>query len=430
LSHNIVALLGLFAAFATPEVIYAEADERKTIREIRINGLIHTHEQLVRDQLTSVVGQPYDEAAIELDRERLDRLAVFSRIEIEPIPEGDEVTLDISVVETARFVPFPAFSFVEENGVSIGAGVKASSLLGRAISASLDVRVGGQQEVEFLLDSPWGLRDKTWYGGEVHARSRVNELDHFKEKAVEGEVRGGFQFGPSLRLGGRLEFLTVNTDLPEVTLNGRSTESTPGVGMVAAYDTRDLWSNPSRGWENSFTLTRFGGLLGGAGDFTKTVVDLRRYQPLADKHTLTFFSFSTFQTGTVGIDIPIYRDMHLGGTNSVRGWSDLNAREGKNQFINTVEYRYDLFKPKPFRVLGANMYGGLKLAVFGDIGTVWNDGDQFSNNFIGGVGVGLRVIIPFIQMIRLDLAYGQRGQGIVPHFGIREKAFYHRRRVR
>ena len=67
---------------------------------------------------------------------------------------------------------------------------------------------------------------------------------------------------------------------------------------------------------------------------------------------------------------------------------------------------------------------------FGDIGTVWNESDQFSKNFIGGVGVGIRVIVPYIQMIRLDLAYGQHAQGIVPHFGIREKAFYHRRRVR
>ena len=49
---------------------------------------------------------------------------------------------------------------------------------------------------------------------------------------------------------------------------------------------------------------------------------------------------------------------------------------------------------------------------------------------IGGVGVGIRVIVPFIQMVRLDLAFGQNAQGLVPHFGIREKAFYHRRRVR
>ncbi len=89
-----------------------------------------------------------------------------------------------------------------------------------------------------------------------------------------------------------------------------------------------------------------------------------------------------------------------------------------------------MFRPGPIRVFGANLYGGIKLAAFGDLGTVWNDGDQFTKNFIGGVGVGLRVIVPFIQMVRLDLAYGQHAQGLLPHFGIREKAFHHRRRVR
>ena len=419
-----IALLGLGASFAfaqTPEL---------TIREIRVHGLEYTREALVRAQLTSEVGGPYSEEIVEQDREHLDRLAIFSRIEIEPEIDGDQVDLQISVAETARFVPFPAFSFVEENGISAGAGVKATSLLGRAISASLDIRVGGQQELEFLLDSPWGMRDKYWYGGEVHARKRTNELDHFEEDAIEGEIRGGLQFGRSFRVGGRLEFLTVNADVPEATIKDESTESTPGIGLIAAYDTRDLWSNPSRGWQNFFTMTRFGGFLGGAGDFTKTVIDIQRYHPIADKHTLTAFSFSTFHTGKVGVDIPIYRDIHLGGTNSMRGWSDLRARNGKNQFINTLEYRYDLVKPRPFKVFGQNLYGGLKLAVFGDIGTVWNENPQFSDNFIGGVGVGLRVIIPFIQMIRFDLAFGQKGEGIVPHFGIREKAFYHRRRVR
>ncbi len=430
MARAIPAAAALFAFTFALQAAPIEGDGSNTVREINIHGLEHTLESVVRQQLTSAVGDPYDEEIVELDRERLDRLAVFSEIEIEPTIDGDDVVLDIRVVETARFIPFPAFSFVEENGVSAGAGVKATSLLGRAISASLDIRLGGQQELEFLLDSPWGMRDKTWYGGEIHARSRTNELDHFGEDAIEGEIRGGLQFGPSFRVGGRFEFLTVNADVPEATLTDGSTESTPGVGLIAAYDTRDLWSDPHRGWQNMFTVTRFGGFLGGAGDFTKTVLDVGRYQPLAEKHTLTVFSFSTFHSGKVGVDIPVYRDIHLGGTNSIRGWSDLRARDGKNQFINTLEYRYDLVKPRSFRVFGANLYGGLKLAAFGDIGTVWNEREQFSKNFIGGVGVGLRLIVPFIQMIRLDLAFGQSGQGLVPHFGIREKAFYHRRRVR
>ncbi len=425
-----IAAAALLGIFLMRLALAAKPAEVRPIREIRIHGLRYTREALVRNQLTSRVGKPYSMETIARDRERLDRLAVFSSIRIEPETDGGEVIIHIHVAETARWMPFPAFSVVEENGVSVGAGVKTAGILGRAISASFDARVGGQQELEFLLDSPWGLRDKTWFGGEIHARSRTNELDHFSEDALEGEARGGFQFGPSLRLGGRFEFLTVRTDALKATLSGKPTESTPGLGLIAAYDTRDLWSDTHRGWQNVVTVTRYGGFLGGPGNFSKTVVDIQRYQPLAKKHTLTVFSFSTFQNGKVGIDIPIYRDFHLGGTNSIRGWSDLSARVGKNQFINTIEYRYDLVKPRPLRIFGANLYAGLKLAVFGDAGAAWDESKQFSRNFIGGVGVGLRLIVPFIQMIRLDLAFGESGKGLVPHFGIREKAFYHPRRVR
>ena len=425
-----IAAAALIGISSLSPALAAEPAEGLPVREIRIHGLRYTRESLVRNQLTSRVGEPYSRETIARDRERLDRLAVFSSIQIEPEAAGGAVVIHIRIAETSRWMPFPAFSVVEENGVSVGAGLKTAGIFGRAISASFDARLGGQQEIEFLLDSPWGLRDKTWFGGEIHARSRTNELDHFPEKALEGEARGGFQFGPSLRLGGRFEFLTVRADLPEATLSDKRTESTPGLGLIAAYDTRDLWSDTHRGWQNVVTVTRYGGFLGGPANFSKTVVDIRRYQPLAKKHTLAVFSFSTFQSGEVGVDIPIYRDFHLGGTNSIRGWSDLSARVGKNQLINTVEYRYDLVKPKSFRVFGANFYAGLKLAVFGDTGSAWDEGSQFSRNFIGGGGVGLRLIVPFIQMIRVDLAFGESGKGLVPHFGIREKAFYHPRRVR
>jgi len=66
----------------------------------------------------------------------------------------------------------------------------------------------------------------------------------------------------------------------------------------------------------------------------------------------------------------------------------------------------------------------------GDAGTAWNSGDEFRNNFIGGFGVGIRVIAPFIDMIRIDLAMGETGNGLSPHFGLAEKAASHANRVR
>jgi outer membrane translocation and assembly module TamA len=135
------------------------------------------------------------------------------------------------------------------------------------------------------------------------------------------------------------------------------------------------------------------------------------------------------QTGVVGKEIPIHQDFHIGGTNSVRGW-ELDARHGKNQWLSTLEYRYQLVKVRDFSVRGFNFYAGLELAAFADAGTAWNLEEEFGRDFIGGAGFGIRVIVPYVNVVRIDFGLGQPHQGLIPHIGIMEKAVYQRRRIR
>ena len=124
--------------------------------------------------------------------------------------------------------------------------------------------------------------------------------------------------------------------------------------------------------------------------------------------------------------MPSYADYAIGGENTVRGW-DFAARRGKNQFINTIEYRYAAVPTRSFRVFGINLYGGLSLAAFSDFGTAWDQADGFSDGFIGGGGIGLRLFVPYVNMIRLDLSVGN---GVHGALGINEKAVAQRNRVR
>ena len=55
---------------------------------------------------------------------------------------------------------------------------------------------------------------------------------------------------------------------------------------------------------------------------------------------------------------------------------------------------------------------------------------KFSRNFIGGYGFGIRAIIPFVNMVRFDLVWGESGVGVSVNVGIMEKAEMQRRRVR
>jgi hypothetical protein len=61
------------------------------------------------------------------------------------------------------------------------------------------------------------------------------------------------------------------------------------------------------------------------------------------------------------------------------------------------------------------------------VGSAWSDSDAFSDSVLGGYGIGLRLYIPYVNMIRLDLSFGDGAHG---GLGINEKAVAQRNRVR
>ena len=99
--------------------------------------------------------------------------------------------------------------------------------------------------------------------------------------------------------------------------------------------------------------------------------------------------------------------------------------------INTAEYRYNLMKPRAVGFKGFGVYVGLELAAFVDLGIAWNENRDFkADNFIGGYGFGLRLLVPFVDSIRIDFALGEPGKGLRSHFGLLEKAVKQRERIR
>ena len=401
----------------------------RIIREIRIEGLSNVREDIVRDQLASQVGIPYTKELEQEDRQGLDRLGVFSSIKMVAAPVSDGLVLTLKVQEMLRFLPYPSINVTDENGISAGGGVKIPSLFRRAIAFSASARFGPLTEVEVLLSSGWRRKQKLAYDGQYNYRDRPNKLDEFQEESSEFELIAGTSVQRDLRIGGRFAFLTLKSDKPDITLSADGRDNTPTLGAFLHYNNLDLKTNPHQGWEIITDINQNGGFLGGDGDFVTAQFDIRRYQQLAPKHVLALFSFTTLQSGNVGQQVPIYRDYHIGGTNSIRGW-DRDARRGNNQFISTLEYRYELLSPRSYRIKGFGFYIGLQLAAFGDLGTAWDDGKDFTRHMIGGGGFGIRLIIPYVDMIRVDFGFGQSGAGLVNHFGLREKPYYTRERIR
>jgi outer membrane protein assembly factor BamA len=426
----------LFLLSGTPRAPAAQPGESagpssygKIVREIRIRGLSITKESLVRNQLASQVGCVYTKETEKEDYRWLERLGVFSSIRIDASVVQDEVILTIEVLELPRFLPFPTLNVSSENDASGGFGGRMVNLMHHAVALSGSAKFGGLTEADFLVRAPWQRRSREWFSVRYNYRDRVNRDDHFRENSHELELRIGMSLHTDWRLSGKFGYASMGSNIPGITLSPSNRDNTPALGAVLEYDGRDSRYNPHEGWGCIFDITQNGGFLGGDGAFLTTQIDVRRYQPLAARHVLVFFSYATFQSGVVGKDVPKYRDFQIGGTNSVRGW-DSNARRGNNQFLNTVEYRYELLPPKAFRVYKFGLYVGLHLAAFADLGTAWSESNDFTRNMIAGGGFGLRVLVPIVDTVRLDLGFGQSGTLLHHHIHIREKAHFSRDRIR
>jgi len=425
-----VGACGLLKVDEKPSTgIEEETDFGPPLTEIRFEGLGYTKEWVVRRQMISNVGEPYTKESAVDDYRSLDQLKIFSSIHFDVEHGHDGVILTVTVTEVNPYTPSVKIGITDENGVSVGAGASSANLKGTALKASASFNVGGQSGVKVGLNSPWHPRKLPMYDLRFSWQIRDNAADNFREKATEVIAVVQTNLGRNFRVGARFDFFSMGSDVDGVTLSETNRDNVPQLGALVGFDSRDFPRNPDNGLLASVDIHR----AGGDANYWRSNLDFRAYwSPLGRQHTFTFFSLTTVTTGEVGVDIPVWDDFHIGGTNTVRGWT-FGARVGKNQLINTFEYRYLLLAPKLVQIWFIKMDMGLQLAAFFDNGTAWNEGRRPVDQYIAGGGIGIRLLLPSVNMLRFDMAYGEPANPtfkITLHIGANQKAVAQRLRVR
>ena len=404
----------------------ADPLEGLTVSEVRVTGLRNLSPEDVTRHLATRPGEPFHRARLALDQRRLDELRLFSAVAIKPELDGERVVLQVAVSETLRLLPTILIRVTDENGVSGGVGMRGLNLLGGGSQTGAGLLFGGETSVTAAVDTTT-ITPGTWFR---HAgfsySSRPNAIYDFDEQATFADLRLARNFSRGLRVGGLASILAIDTGTSGASLSADGQDILPTLGVFVTLDTLDSSTNPRRGTWAEVELDR---LTGNASSWS-VILDGRRFQPLSARHGIGLFSLATFQTGEVGVDLPEYQQFALGGANSVRGWG-LASRTGRNQFIGSAEYAYVARPVTPFSVFGINAYAGLQIAAFADLGLAWTDADDWRPaDAIDGYGIGLRVLVPFVDLIRIDLAWGEPGRGTTAYLGISLKAARQRQRVR
>jgi outer membrane protein assembly factor BamA len=262
---------------------------------------------------------------------------------------------------------------------------------------------------------------------------RDDTLRGFEERSDELTPWLGTYLGDHGRLKGAVSLFRMRSDVDDVTLSPDNDDTLVRLGVALGWDSRDSWRSPHRGWQNELEVWRTGGFLGGDGDFWSMNLDIRRFQPGGQRGTVVAASLLSLQSGTSGQDLPRYLQYHLGGANTLRGYSLNELGEelyGKNQLITTLEYRFELLPIRRFDILKWSFSLGVELAAFTDLGVAWERPEQLAaDRFRAGGGVGIRLLVPGAEQTRFEIGFS-KGGGIEFHFGGQSKLTAQRLRIR
>ncbi len=189
-------------------------------------------------------------------------------------------------------------------------------------------------------------------------------------------LRAGFQLGHHQ--------ITPNADqgsiLRELNPLGAQGGTLIQVNTALRYDTRDDYTNSTRGILEEIFI-EYG--LGGGGDFNgvKLSCEHRHFYSLLKGLVLAHRANADLSLGNV----PFYRELSLGGSNTVRGLAASRVR-GEARFLLNSELRWQ--GPRLSR--RQHIYTGLLL--FWDVGQIFKRADGPSmDTWRSGAGAGLRL---------------------------------------
>ena len=404
-------------AHAVTSIAELENYRGVTITEIQTAGNRVTRDYVIAREIWSEEGHPLDPALVAEDITRLENLALFGSVIVTVIPQDNGVALNFEFTEMPSLIPFPAVSWNEQNGFSVGVGLTSPNFRGKGVNLSTKAVFGGTTNYFFRASNPWISGDH--FSAELLAyhSERDNTLLDYEENSDRVEVTLGYYIGRYGRMSGNIGYWGVGSNRDGITLSPDRRDNLFVLGGRVGFDNRDSWRVPHSGWEANVGSS----YLGGDANTQTTTVDIRRYQPVVDRHTIVLGPLFSMQTGVVGTHIPTYQQYFLGGSNSVRGFKlEELGKEifGRNRLLFTAEYRYLVMPVRAFSVLKWSVAVGMELAAFSDVGVVWNDPEEFGlDRTRFGYGIGARVLFPVVEMLRFDMGISEFGD-VVFNFGI------------
>lgn len=363
-----------------------------------------------------------------LIQNRIQNLYLFNRVELQISQQEEMNALIVMVTESWYIFPAPLL-FINEhdwNKISYGLQLTHYNFRGRNEKVSLGGWLGYNPSFYVSYFNPWiGNKLRLIFGMGVSKNKVANRIFDFDED------RFGFSFTIgrklSLNFDTQISFGYQRIKLPDsykqYSVSGNGTDFVPRLSLQFKWDNRDLFEYPRKGYHLTYNIRRTG-FTSNQPQFWRFELDNRIYVPIYKKTSFALRQLFVFNKDK----LPIYDRVFLGYSERIRGYFNdvfpkpetYETHNSTNISLTSLEIRFPLFPIHYFSLengpILARLYRNLKFGISGgffmDSGIAWQYKRQFSlPNFYSGYGCGLHIHLPYVQVLRFDYAFNDKGRG-------------------
>ncbi len=318
------------------------------------------------------------------------------------------------------YIPVPLYSYSTEAGHTFGLAkfnvlnlykkdtITKPSKISEVVSISTEGRINASVSTElvfrnnkYILLSYINYKKTPEYifgiGNDVKKEDAEEiKTDRIKFYAVGlYEVGKNFYAGAGIDLANYFSIQASDTSfLKEENISGTEGGADIGVGLAAAWDTRDNRYNAHKGHYILSTLFFYPEFMGSAYQFTAFELDARKFFTPWLNHVVALQATTTFTNR----DVPFYDLALMGGENKMRGYYKGALRD--NVLVDAqVEYRLPVWN-----IFGVTGWIGTG-RVAPDYGSLSIDGLWLSY----GAGLRIKVDSAHDTNLRFDFGFGPNG---------------------
>ena len=394
----------------TPLLFFIVFGQQPIIKNIEFFGQNNTKPYIIEREIQHPVNVPLDSLLAEKDRQRIENLGIFSMVTFQVFNQNqNEAVLRYIVIESWRFLPMITPIYDEKWGWSVGTMLIINNFRGRNESFVIQGQYGGQNTLGIEFVNPWIAGDHISLQFDIgNDKYHHNFLPYdINNKNIKFGIGKYFKNDIRAKIGFKLIDRTYSNELED---RRKFHFVIPFLNL--AHDTRDLYTNPSKG---IISLTSVFYRLDINGDNNNQLIwnqSTSFFKELIGGSMNMVAGVNIANKLTFSKNLDVWYD-YLGGAYTIRGWKapniklytsgDQSYRFGMNWITASAEIRQTII-PK-FATKYDNEFG-LSIAAFTDIGVINNRiTDLFRETPMVGIGIGIRIPWFVIKSLRLDYGW-------------------------